>query len=497
MRQVNADVVVIASGPAGLAAAVTAAQGGASVILFEKKDITGGNSNPVVSAAMNFLAIESKHQRQNSITLTREEALKTHMNYTHWRVDARLVKAYYDKSASTIDWMESMGVEFTQPTGHGLRQNRTTHQIKGPEWDGDTTKRWNPQGGVIGETLTARAKEAGVKFFMETPVRKLIKEKGKITGVIAEDKSGEEIQARAKAVIIATGGFSDNPEMLKKHIGYDWGHDMFHLRIPGLTGDGIKMAWEVGAGSTETMISLNCTLPIGWHPLRHTPAITSFLPSSNLFVNLQGERFMNEEVIQENMAFAGNAAFRQKNGCGFSIFDEATKKEYEKNGSYWRPMPIAGGFDAALETLRKGWADCDKHIFVVDSLEELASKTGINLEGLRKTIEDYNRYCDNGRDELFDKNYRFLRPVRQPKFYVGRLAASGYGTFGGIKINHKTEVLTKDHDVIPGLYAAGADANAIFGDTYVFLLPGNMVGFALNSGRIAGESVLEYIKSVG
>ena len=92
MKEVNTDIAVIASGPAGLAAAVTAAQGGASVIVFEKAPVTGGNAGPDVSAGMGFFAVESRLQRQKLVTLTREEAFKIHMDYTHWRIDARLLR---------------------------------------------------------------------------------------------------------------------------------------------------------------------------------------------------------------------------------------------------------------------------------------------------------------------------------------------------------------------------------------------------------------------
>ena len=109
MKQVQADVVVIAGGTAGLAAAVAAAEGGASVIVFEKAATVGGAG----SMAMGPFAVESKLQRLRKIAITREEAFKIHMDFTHWRVDARLVKAYYDKSASTIDWLRKMGVDFT------------------------------------------------------------------------------------------------------------------------------------------------------------------------------------------------------------------------------------------------------------------------------------------------------------------------------------------------------------------------------------------------
>ena len=89
-----------------------------------------------------------------------------------------------------------------------------------------------------------------------------------------------------------------------------------------------------------------------------------------------------------------------------------------------------------------------------------------------------------------------MKPIRTPKFYAGRLVPSGFGSLGGIKINHKAEVVGEDFEVIPGFYAAGTDANSIHSDSYTFILPGNTMGFAINSGRIAGESAAEYLRSL-
>ena len=135
------------------------------------------------------------------------------------------------------------------------------------------------------------------------------------------------------------------------------------------------------------------------------------------------------------------------------------------------------------------------YFFVADTLEELADKTGIDSKGLLNTVEEYNQSCAKGYDDLFNKAHQYLRPIQRPKCYAGRHFLSAYGSVGGIKINHKTEVLDKKWDIIPGLYAAGTDACAIYGDSYVFVLPGNTMGFALNTGRIAGENASEYVKA--
>jgi fumarate reductase flavoprotein subunit len=145
------------------------------------------------------------------------------------------------------------------------------------------------------------------------------------------------------------------------------------------------------------------------------------------------------------------------------------------------------------EAFDKGYKD----VFVADSLEELAGKTGIDPDGLKKTVEQYNTFCEKGQDAIFNKSYKYLKPIKTPKFYAARHLPGAYGTLGGIKINHKTEVLNKGWKKIPGLYAVGTDTCTIYGDSDVFILPGNTMGFAINTGRIAGENALQYIKSIG
>jgi len=267
---------------------------------------------------------------------------------------------------------------------------------------------------------------------------------------------------------------------------------LFSYRIPGLEGDGIRMAWEVGAAQTE----MNIELVYGM-PGELEPQVASVFRQPHLMVNLVGERFMNEEVLK-NPAFGGNAVSRQKNRCAYLIFDENIKKHMEEKGldfvNHVFPFTKIENLDVQIQNaVGQGIKD----IFVANSLEELANKTGVDLNGLQKTVNEYNKSCEKGHDELFNKSQKYLRPVKEPKFYAGRHFPSGYGTLGGIRINHKTEVLTKDWMVISGLYAVGIDACSIYGDSYVFVLPGNSLGFAVNSGRIAGENASEYIKSFG
>ena len=127
-------------------------------------------------------------------------------------------------------------------------------------------------------------------------------------------------------------------------------------------------------------------------------------------------------------------------------------------------------------------------MFKADSVEELAGQLGIDPDALQETVDDYNDLCDGGWDGLFEKDHRYMQPIAKPPFYACRFFPAAYGTLGGVQIDYKAEVLDDELNPIPGLYAAGLDACTIYGDSYPFILPGNTMGFTLNSGRIAGEN---------
>jgi fumarate reductase flavoprotein subunit len=506
MKQMETDVVVVSAGTAGLPAAVTAAEGGARVIVFEKKARTGG-----ALPGGQIIAAGSNAQHRQGISITSRELFNIHMDFTHWLADARLVKAFYDESGPTINWFEKLGIPFSvmeHPTGH----YPVTHSA--PE-------------NVRPKVLTEKAGEFGARILLKTPVKKLIREGDRVTGVIAEDiETGEQVQARAKAVIVAAGGFGDNPEMIKEYTGFEWGKDIFSFRIKGSTGDGIRMAWEVGAARSTMLMQLIFGMPGHVGPTG-TSMDTQEFAQPNLLVNLSGERFTPEEML-EDTSFAGNIISKQRNRCAFMIFDGDTKKHYQANGldrslgpgRNRRPssesaktlgnaaqtqqanfdFEVPGNLkadgaedlDAAIQkALDRGY----QHLFMEDSLEALCARTGIDLNGLQKTIVEYNDCCDRGYDTVFQKDSKYLRPVRTPKFYATRFYPSAYGSLGGIKINYKTEVLNNDDRVIPGLYAAGIDAGSIYSDTYTRFLYGNTMGFCVTTGRIAGKRALEYLKS--
>jgi fumarate reductase flavoprotein subunit len=477
----TADVVVIGAGTSGLPATLEAAEAGAKVIVFEKTNTTGGTGN----MGMGLFAVESRMQKEKQMPLTRDEAFDIFMTYTHWRVNARLVRAYIDKSADTIDWLEKMGVEFEEPAAYFPQSKPTWHIVKVPE--GGQMRNM----AYAMKPMADKAKERGIRILFETPAKRIIKEGNRIVGVVGEDKSGNSVRVNAKAVIIATGGFGDNPEMIKEYTPYEWGVDMFSMRIPGMTGDGIRMAWEVGAA--KHLEAMNIELIFMDRSMMVGAGTSAVKQPRAIMVNLDGKRFYNEDLIG-NTTFTGNAIAQQKKRTGFLVIDSTIAKYYEENGvdtvtRVMTPQWNIGDVDSEMkEAVKKG----AKGLYVANSLEDLAGQTGVDLTGLKETIDEYNRFCEKGKDDLFDKRHRYLMPLKGPKYYAMQVVLSGYGTLGGIKINEKAKVLDTEDNPIPGLYAAGVDANSIYADSYVFILPGNTMGFAVNTGRIAGENAADY-----
>jgi len=146
------------------------------------------------------------------------------------------------------------------------------------------------------------------------------------------------------------------------------------------------------------------------------------------------------------------------------------------------------------EALKLATERQSNEVFASDSIETLAQKAGMTPAVLKATVEAYNSFCKKGHDDLFNKNLKYLWPIRGQMFYAAKVHTISLGTLGGIKINHRMEVIDKKDRVIPGLYAVGNDAGGMYGDSYpIEASTGGTAAFAINSGRIAGENALKYL----
>lgn len=466
----EADVVIVGGGGAGLAAGIEARERGATVIILEKeKDNHKANS----ARCAGVFAVESTLQKEKGINYTRDEAFKQAVTYAHWQNNARLVRKIVDKSASTIDWLLQHGVPFQGVIGIWPDCPRTWHLFTGA-----------PLHSQLMPVLTKVARKNGVKLMYRTPATGLIvSPKGRVIGVEAM-AIGQPIKVRANGgVILASGGFGGNKEMLKKYT--KWNERFRNCGCRSNTGDGIRMAEAVGA-SLESMDLLHMSQVRKIAPGElWAPSVQAFL-----FVNKDGERVADESV-QNIWSEAGQVILRQKDQTIIVIFDEDSKNSLINTGAkvgfhslFWWEGKKATNLDEEIQKgVKRGL------VKRAETIRELAAAIKVDPTTLENTVAQYNQSCDKKHDDMFLKDPRFLEPVRKSPFYAMICdRPEYYVTLGGASINANCQVLDSNNNVIPGLYATGNDAGGMWTGCYNVYMCGGAAGFALNSGRIAGEN---------
>ena len=470
IENLKSDVVIIGGG-CGLAAAVASAEKGAKVVLLEKRRKAGGNTG----IAGGFMAAESPVQKRMKIDASREEIFKKSMEFAHWNINPRIIRAMIDKSGDTVRWLEDMGLYFKDVPHSFHNQLPRIYHI--PENNG---------AGLV-KVLLKRCEDLGVSIFYQTAAEKILQGKsGEVVGVLAEGND-RRIRIKTNAAVIVTGGFSGNKRLLKKYCPL-YTNNISLNGIPNM-GDGLNMAIEAGA-ATEGLGTLIAMGPFfKGSKYVHCTAVESY----SVWLNRNGERFINEDSnIPSETA---NALNRQPDKVCYAIYDDETKRIFKEEGLYRgvvRPYSSMTKMTELDDYLKK---DRDKgEVRISRSWKDIADWIGADPKILRKNINEYNSYCDQGYDEMFFKKRSCLKPLRKPPFYVLRCGQAFHCTIGGIKINQLMEVLDEKDVPIKGLYAAGNDTGGWIADTYNYVLTGTALAFAINSSRIAGENAAKNIR---
>lgn len=481
----DANMVVIGAGGAGLASAITAMQNGLDrIIVLEKSPFTGGNSR----MAGGHMVCVTTDDKPGTVG-TAEEAFREVIRFHHYsRVEPKLLRKYLDNTRGTIDWLEAMGFPYVE-NGGGMRDGKY------------------PFGNF--KAVTTHMKnmllEAGNEVLLNTSATGIQKDAdGKVCGVTAKAADGTELTINAKAVVIATGGFTGNSQLLHKYFPDQYDDNYYTDALPQ-DGDGIALAQGAGAALTEY-----CTLV-----KENAYSCNSRLDAPNraahqacsLWINRHGERFHDESDTFSNEST--NSLTRQPGKIGYALFDENIISTLEKmlqdaiaDGSFDPNAPISfddmqnnliNVFDAMrLRTsLEDEWKRNDGWVFKADTLEELAKMIGVKEPALLKTVSEYNEDCEKGHDRLFGKPAPALLPLNKAPYYALKFRPILIDTVGPIVINENMEVLDDAHEPIPGLYAAGVITSGSQGADYT--LHGAALSFSLFSGRFAGKSIVNYL----
>ena len=483
MRTIPTDVAIIGAGAAGIPAAIEAAGRGVKVDVFECSDHAGGSCN----GGNGVFAVETQMQKEKQYTYTKKEILDYWAEYTHNTVDLRLVSEFINRSADTYEWLKEKGVDFSDLIAYYPGAMYVWHFRR----DGSP---------FITDLLKPVSEEAGAVYHFNSWVDRLLMEDGRCVGFEGHDGEGE-FKVKAGAVIIASGGAGKRADFVYQETGCMLGKDI--TVFPGMLYEdpktapklGVELAWEVGAQHTKLMIDSFASIPDPNFGPGGVPAqLPWFRQPQNICVNLHGERFISEYEMR-NGAMMGNAIATQKDATAFMIFDQKMRERYEQGGMDFVMGNVHFMDDlTADEYLEMNWERGNRDIIVADSLDELCEEMGIDRR-LIQTVEEYNKAIrEHGNDPVFHKANRYLMPIEGPNYYCAKFRRHAYGVMGGLHINYRAEVQDTKCDSIPGLYAAGNDANSIYGDTYPFALSGNTSSFAINTGRIAGEQAADYAK---
>lgn len=491
---VDADVVVVGAGGAGMTAAITAAGEGKSVVVLESQSMVGGNS---VRATGGMNAAKTVYQDENEFGESAgvEKTLKTAAekyadNETitalaktvseQWAAyqanptgyfdsvelmeldtmiggkginDPELVETLCANSADAIDWLDEHGITLHNVSSFGGASVKRIHRPVNAE--GKTVS----VGSYMIPLLQENCEKAGVKMMLDTTANEILTDaNGAAVGVKATGASGETVTVNAKAVVLATGGFGANLDMVVKYKPELKG--FMTTNAPGIQGQGIEMAQAIGAATVDMdQIQIHPTVEANTAAL-----ITEGLRGDGaILINEEGKRFIDEVGTRDVVSAAEIA---QTGSYSWLVVDQA----------------MADASSVIQGYIKKGYTVTGA------TYEELGKAMGVDAAAFAETMEKWNGYVEAKNDPDFGRT-SFANKLDTAPYYAIKVTAGVHHTMGGLKINANTEVLNEKGEVIPGLFAAGEVTGGVHGANR---LGGNAVADFTVFGRIAGAAASDY-----
>lgn len=491
---VDADVVVVGAGGAGMTAAITAAAEGKSVVVLESQSMVGGNS---VRATGGMNAAKTVYQDENEFGESAgvEKTLKTAAekyadNETitalaktvseQWAAyqanptgyfdsvelmeldtmiggkginDPELVETLCANSADAIDWLDEHGITLHNVSSFGGASVKRIHRPVNAE--GKTVS----VGSYMIPLLEENCEKAGVQILLNTTANEILTDaNGAAAGIKATGSTGETVTVNAKAVVLTTGGFGANLDMVVKYKPELKG--FMTTNAPGIQGQGIEMAQAIGAATVDMdQIQIHPTVEANTAAL-----ITEGLRGDGaILINEEGQRFIDEVGTRDVVSAAEIA---QTGSYSWLVVDQA----------------MADASSVIQGYIKKGYT------VTGSTYEELGKAMGVDAAAFAETMEKWNGYVEAKNDPDFGRT-SFANPLNTAPYYAVKVTAGVHHTMGGLKINANTEVLNEKGEVIPGLFAAGEVTGGVHGANR---LGGNAVADFTVFGRIAGAAASDY-----
>lgn len=550
IENMKVDVLVIGAGAAGLAAGAAAKaklKDAGRVVILEKNSYIGGNSamnirSPirVPGTSSGFPGMMGGQSTSSDPQAQADAQFQKLMDYSHYRIDLPVVRRLVLSAHTSTDWLWS------------LLSDEEKEKLKSAQSSGG--QQMGPQSGErYSDAMGRLCRNLGVEIMTGTPAKKLLTDKsGAVVGVYAEGRD-KNYNISAGGVVIATGGFIGNIELMKKFFfpADDNIYDEIYIKGEKHTGDGILMAEEVGAALDATVAFETTFEPIPWE-VSDVETLRTFANSGRngelIWLDGKGKRFANESVTD-----ALNSRQALYKHAYYIVFDDNVKQHIinkKSSGQGGMPgmaggqagagaqgaavgqaqggapgagsglaaggstgaggAPAGSGAPAGMSGMPGGmgggqsYDDLDKqfqkqvdqgYAIKANTLDELARWIGCDPDVLKATIEQYNMDCEKGYDSLLLKSASNLVALNKGPYYAIKNKLAIHLTHGPLRVTSELEVVDKNHDPIPGLYAAGSDIGGVENDTYAGVVPAHSSGWALAGGRIAGENAAAYAKS--
>lgn len=480
------DVVVIGAGCSGTNTAVRAAEMGLSVILVEKTAHIGGASLKSWAPS----APNSSFAKAAGVETDTDPIIEQWIADSHWRVNAAAIRQLVNTSGEAIDWMAGQGWKFTY-LGMGA--------------DITTLPGYDEREPLFESMLEATVAKTGEVMKNATAKRLVVNDEGAVIGAVVEDSSGAGVQINAKAVVVATGGYGANAEMVKAAFGFEG----VFAGLPQNIGEGLEMAWAAGAQKPQnfggqmlhqTLARVTDDLVNELEPFpAKYPMILAYV-ANVLNVDSTGERFRSESLVLDSVPSANSSAYQ--GSFHYVVVSKGMMEALETQGlaglgvDYSPGLPPEYKPSFELDTPWEGITKVfDRMVelgagYKGDTPEELAKAAGMDIDTFSSQLERYEKFCADGVDVQFGKPAAYLKALGDGPYYIIIAEENNLCSWGGLLVNADYEVLNDDRLPIAGLYAVGNEAGGnLYNDTYVGF--GYGMSNTITSGYLCGTKLGE------